>query len=530
MWIHLPTSVGLPGTEASTWDSDSCSQALAASVTASGNLRPANLWQRVLRKGLLTTRLSGLTCDPFQATCIVARWILQFSAHRASPTAWPESNSEKMTNGTSGPTSSEWWEKYDHQQSFLRTCPSSSDTSGQLEIDYKKWATKLRSRCSLQRKRLERRIYGSGSSLWPTARREDGESCGNHPGATDSLRGAIEQWMTPHGMAGRDASGKLGLGGEFAKQATNWPTPDANLLNDGEDPASWIARRDRIKTEGINGNGMGIPLAMAGTMWDSPTAHDGRRPGADLDSTNGTNLNRQCALWSTPNVPNGGRSVDAETVANRGNTENGKRQVGLESEVRHWQSPQGRDSRSGIIRPQTAEKHLGSRPLNEQVLGNWNTPSATDSKGMNDGPKSLMRRQHGEMNTSDQRLRNQVTDFPLSLQAPETSQPGGESLTSAPTSLQHYPVSTSGILLYDSLVYQNSSRCAKAKGWYGERPRPFARKRLNPLFVNSLMNWPCYWTLQEPIAYGAQATASYLSAQRWEYERLCKERDLSDGL
>lgn len=523
MWIHLPTSVGLPGTEASTWDSDSCSQALAASVTASGNLRPANLWQRVLRKGLLTKRLSGLTCDPFQATCIVARWILQFSAHRASPTAWPESNSEKMTNDTSGPTSSEWWEKYDHQQSFLRMSPSSSDTSGQLEIDYKKWATKLRSRCSLQRKRLERRIFGSGSSLWPTARREDGESCGNHPGAIDSLRGAIEQWMTPHGMAGRDASGKLGLGGEFAKQATNWPTPNANP----DAPNMSSTRENGRQAQRLTDQCLG---SRAG-MWTPPQAHDTAAGDAGRVNRYGTehgarNLTDDVMLWSTPNVPNGGRSVDAETVANRGNTENGKRQVGLESEVRHWQSPQGRDSRSGIIRPQTAEKHLGSRPLNEQVLGNWNTPSATDSKGMNDGPKSLMRRQHGEMNTSDQRLRNQVTDFPLSLQAPETSQPGGESLTSAPTSLQHYPVSTSGILLYDSLVYQNSSRCAKAKGWYGERPRPFARKRLNPLFVNSLMNWPCYWTLQEPIAYGAQATESYLSAQRWQYERLCKERGL----
>lgn len=422
MWIHLPTSVGLPGTGASTWDSDSCSQALAASVTASGNLRPANLWQRVLRKGLLTTRLSGLTCDPFQATCIVARWILQFSAHRASPTAWPESNSEKMTNGTCGPTSSEWWEKYDHQQSFLRTSPSSSDTSGQLEIDYKKWATKLRSRCSLQRKKLERRIYGNGSSLWPTARREDGESCGNHPGATDSLRGAIELWKSPRTISG---------GGESAERKQEL----GRTISGGED------------------------------------------------------LQSQVELWSTPNTPNGGRSVDAETVANRGNTENGKRQVGLESEVRHWQSPGAGTPNSLRGSCQSAaDRASGGHQVNLQdQVGDWRADSP---------------------------------------QGPETSQPGGESLLIAPTSRQHYPVSTSGILLYDSLVYQNSSRCAKAKGWYGERPRPFARKRLNPLFVNSLMNWPCYWTLQEPIAYGAQATASYLYAQRWEYERLCKERGL----
>ena len=133
---------------------------------------------------------------------------------------------------------------------------------------------------------------------WPTARQEDGESCGNHPGVVDSLTGAVklwptanahdatgargkgfeltdhhyethdlasatdtwrtpdtpgqggprnrqgsigaghqvtiaeqaEHWLTPHGMANEDKSGKKGGagGGEFALQANNWPTPNSN--------------------------------------------------------------------------------------------------------------------------------------------------------------------------------------------------------------------------------------------------------------------------------------------------------------
>ncbi len=119
---------------------------------------------------------------------------------------------------------------------------------------------------------------GAGTPLaqkamtWPTARREDGESCGNHPGATDSLTGATRnwnvshqeqqptvasmptdsvtaeptesdhtRWLTPHGMHGTDHTGKTGRGGEFAKQATQWPTPQACSLNSlrgsGQDPA-----------------------------------------------------------------------------------------------------------------------------------------------------------------------------------------------------------------------------------------------------------------------------------------------------
>ncbi len=109
------------------------------------------------------------------------------------------------------------------------------------------------------------KILSEEAANWPTARAEDGESCGNHPGATDSLTGATKNWKTPqsrdeknanlegsgnyqrkleagwtidlndtavnwktpHGMGNRDASGKLGGagGGEFALQANQWQTP-----------------------------------------------------------------------------------------------------------------------------------------------------------------------------------------------------------------------------------------------------------------------------------------------------------------
>jgi hypothetical protein len=63
---------------------------------------------------------------------------------------------------------------------------------------------------------------------WPTARSEDAESCGNHPGAIDSLSGATSRWKTPHGMAGVDRTGKPGGGGEFARQVERWSTPIAS--------------------------------------------------------------------------------------------------------------------------------------------------------------------------------------------------------------------------------------------------------------------------------------------------------------
>lgn len=41
------------------------------------------------------------------------------------------------------------------------------------------------------------------------------------------------------------------------------PTPSAANTNDGEDPEAWEARRQKVKAKGINGNGMGKPLAIA---------------------------------------------------------------------------------------------------------------------------------------------------------------------------------------------------------------------------------------------------------------------------
>ena len=99
---------------------------------------------------------------------------------------------------------------------------------------------------------------------WPTSRAEDGESCGNHPGAVDSLRGAVENWgtpkigtntghgqadpkrgsrvedqaqnwKTPHGLCGLDASGKeAGPGGEHAKEANRWNVPTISPLTEPE--------------------------------------------------------------------------------------------------------------------------------------------------------------------------------------------------------------------------------------------------------------------------------------------------------
>jgi hypothetical protein len=50
------------------------------------------------------------------------------------------------------------------------------------------------------------------------------------------------------------------------------PTPAAGNFNDSETVESWQARNERLRTLGINGNGMGTPLAIAVQLLKTPTA------------------------------------------------------------------------------------------------------------------------------------------------------------------------------------------------------------------------------------------------------------------
>ncbi len=52
------------------------------------------------------------------------------------------------------------------------------------------------------------------------------------------------------------------------------PTPSACNANDGEGPETWLARREVVKARVKNGNGMGMPLAIAVQLLPTPAARD----------------------------------------------------------------------------------------------------------------------------------------------------------------------------------------------------------------------------------------------------------------
>lgn len=78
---------------------------------------------------------------------------------------------------------------------------------------------------------------------------------------------------TPESRAARQAKSGGGCS-NLLVQAEYWPTPNAQVSNDGETPEAWNARNEKLRDKGYNGNGMGTPLTIAATTWPTPAARD----------------------------------------------------------------------------------------------------------------------------------------------------------------------------------------------------------------------------------------------------------------
>jgi len=75
-----------------------------------------------------------------------------------------------------------------------------------------------------------------------------------------------------------------------------WPTATACLAQDGENPETWLERRERVKLTAQNGNGMGMPLTIAAMLWQTPQTDSFRSRGGDRKREIG--LDRQSKMAS----------------------------------------------------------------------------------------------------------------------------------------------------------------------------------------------------------------------------------------
>lgn len=359
MWIYVPNLTSSPTSpsapEAEAWTSASSwqSQALAQSAWWRGKPSLAPIWSRRCAKVSWLQRLCGAMPEPSVAELGVAAWTASLAASRASLTASPGGASARPMSATSGAPRAGSSCSPAPGGSSSRTSPACSPLEktkrparkGSGET-YSAWVSRLREDCS-RRRRLARPTSDSAFSSSP------------------------------------------------------WPTPDAGLFGDSVDLAKNEARRERLKATGVNGNGFGVPLAVAartfpvGSAWPTPAVIDAERDGSAL---------RQM-------------TVDAgERGARKG--------ISLHHEVANWPTPAARDYRSPNSQDSQDRRNDGSsrgQQLPNFVEHMWSTPAVADVTG---GRKSRSRTRSGEL------LLNGQAASLSGPRAPTTPKPGETSSTS----------------------------------------------------------------------------------------------------
>jgi hypothetical protein len=391
---------------------------------------------------------------------------------------------------------------------------------------WERWATKAKQDFSRRQKSaqainanayLSSDLSQAQDSNWPTARAEDAESAGNHPDATDSLTGATRNWTTP--CAGDDTTtatlrqSRIDTGRTteyLSRQAMNWGTPRVTTNSGIPHDTTGKLRGDRSRLEdqagswltphGMNGTdhtgkqGRGGEFAKQATEWQTPATGSFRSRGGDsademgLDqhSTQGGNLSRDTAVWSTPPHDSVGGKTPEQIAAMRERTGSGVRN--LVEDVGHWGTPTSRDWKDGASANTAPTNGL----LGRQVIQNWPTP---DANAMNDGES----RESWQARADRSKLKHNNGNgagMPLAIAcqssppAPEPPNSGSESSESIHGSLQ-----------------------------------PSAKKRLNVCFVLWLMGLPHHWLAPEPTVSGCAETQLWLRAQRQLLSRLLEGRE-----
>jgi hypothetical protein len=457
MWLYVPSHFVPEEPQGSTLDLISLADELHRSVMWRGKRRLAKLWLRALQ----TDRSNRLPYGRISQHSLRLGFEAWLTSHApdcpANPTPSPENEKATPTNGPSGPSSFEWWERCSRTWFSSKMFLSFFNTSDQLAKNYRDWATRLRSRSSSQLRTLGLRIAGSEYSYWPTTRSssgggntsdyngapyrpalaqwaqswpsprtEDGESCGNHPEASDSLTGVTRTWHTPQVMLWRSPDAP-GHGGIRNRQAS---TGEGHQTTIGEQAEQWqTPAADSFRSRGGDRvNEMG--LDQQARFWGTPSSHERTHNPREVD--HGTQLANQASAWPSPTegTPNSLRGSGQDPEIRR----EGGHSINLQDAVSTWPSPQSRDYRSG----KTVENYGNARPLNEAIESFRST----------------------------------------SLLAPSPLVPtiqDGEKYSNAPLGLV---------------------------------------RRLNPAFVAWLMGLPWWWTNPEPINSARSETESYLCRQR----------------
>lgn len=338
-------------------------------ATWSGKLLlPASL-SRLWKRERLMQRLCGLTFEPSQAQRFVIEWIASLPVSRVrtflsqgdaqgSTGTAPGSSSTFSTSRTLAVRGASFWRT--SQVSLLPppplwTKPKANFSNARPPESWENWPTAvgMRNACLFERPTLELRISASDGSA--------------------SRGGAGRE---RHGMAGIEAeTGKLGAGGEFAKQIHQWATPDASATE----------RTNRSRSVGAT---VRPTLALAAASWATPRATDGTKGGPNQAGSNGDMmLPSMAAHWATPRASMATNGSDSGSANRQKQGQN----LGLKDQTSAWATPTARDHKDGAT---TLDNVPVNGLLGRQVLTTSLRPvhSMIDGRELSPTARTLRRR------------------------------------------------------------------------------------------------------------------------------------------
>ena len=331
MWLYIPSN-SAPASEClakacAPHASYSASSTVPFATWSGKPLQPRSLpglWKREP----LIRRLSGLTCLPSTAQRGADAWISSLRASRARTSALPGGVLGLMASARAcSSTSSTLPTLARREASFWRTSQPSLLPPPPLWTKPKGFSKNAPPPASWENWPTAGGTRNGSLFLRPTW----APATGAHGGSASPGGG---RWDTPDCMPEAPNTGSnrkaqpAGLGNQ-ARMVTagTWPTPDTGRERTNRSTSPGAADRPTI--------------ALAAKLWATPNAHDGRRPGADLKSTQGGNLNRDAVMWMTPSVSN---SQGNEYTRDRGQP--GMERLTLTGQAQQWPTPASRDYRT----------------------------------------------------------------------------------------------------------------------------------------------------------------------------------------
>lgn len=269
-------------------------------------------------------------------------------------------------------------------------------------------------------------------------------------------------WKTPHGMSGMDHTGKVGGGGEFAKQVQNWQTPSVADTEGG-----------RMSRSGSRSNE--LLLKGQSVNWNTPTA----APEAPNKNSNQIDkpgsLGEQSKLWATPKASMADNGSDSGSAKRQQQGLN----LGLKDQAAQWPTPCANDDNKTPEAHMAMKARIKGGPRNtitslQVLVQQWPTPASRDYKGENS--------------------------------APFCDRNGGKKGDQLPNFVKFH--------------FTRQVRSSLD----GQRLSPTTRtlnRRLNPMFVCWLMGWPIWWTNPAKINFASAAMASYRCKLRSHLSASC---------